>query len=134
MSASQRRAIAQESETGRLLAAPPDGDLVAALRRVLKMQRPCATITLSQTAKLAGVSVRTLQRNLHAAGWSYSGLVEEARMQVAMEMLRNQELSLDEIAHELGYSALPNFTRAFGRWSGTTPSEFRQRHRSAIED
>jgi hypothetical protein len=57
------------------------------------------TITLSQVAKLAGVSVRTLQRKLKTEGWSYSGLVEESRIQAAMEMLRNEDLSLHQIAH-----------------------------------
>lgn len=110
----------------RLLAAPPDDDLVAALRKVLKEYRGARWLTINETAELAGVSVRTLQRKLAAEELSFSELVEQVRAELATEMLTNTDVPLNQIAKELGYSAMPNFSRAFHRWAGKTPSDFRR--------
>jgi len=93
---------------------------------VLKSYRRGRWLTISQAADLAGVSVRTLQRRLAAEGLAFSELVEEVRAELAGEMLNDTDLSLNEVAKELGYSTLSNFSRAFQRWTGKRPSEFRR--------
>jgi AraC-like DNA-binding protein len=74
-----------------------------------------------------GASPRTLKRKLAAQGVSFSALLTEARHEAAMRLLRRSTLSLDAIAERLGYSTAPNFIRAFRRWSGQTPTEYRRK-------
>jgi len=114
-----------ESEARRLLASCTEEQLVSRLRQVLKACRRGGWLTISQAAELADLSVRSLQRKLAAEGLAYSELVEEVRAELAIEMLETTDVSLNEIAKELGYSNQPNFSRAFQRWTGKTPTEFR---------
>ncbi len=74
-----------------------------------------------------GTSVRTLQRRLRAMGLTYSELVRRARRAAAQRMLKDRGAGIAEIARALGYSHPAHFTRAFGRWTGSTPREFRAR-------
>lgn len=76
-------------------------------------------------ARRLHTSVRTLKRRLAAEGTSYSALLDEARRDRALLLLRG-ELTAEEVADRLGYSDAANFTRAFRRWTGTTPRSFRQ--------
>lgn len=77
-------------------------------------------------AGLAGLSVRTLSRLLAEEGTSYERLVERTRFAAAVDLLRSGQLRLIDIAYELGYTDPANFTRAFRRWSGMPPSEYRR--------
>ena len=72
------------------------------------------------------LSTRTFRRRLAESGVSFSELVEKARGERALLLLRSPELSLDEIADRLGYSTVSNFTRAFRRWTGLTPAAYRR--------
>jgi AraC-like DNA-binding protein len=80
---------------------------------------------LPRIAKQMHMSVRTLKRKLEADGTSYSELLDEQRRGKAMLLLRRDDLAIEEIADRLGYSDAANFTRAFRRWTGTTPKAFR---------
>jgi AraC-like DNA-binding protein len=83
----------------------------------------CADITL--VAAAAGLSVRTLQRHLAEAGLTYSKLVAQVRFNRAVALLQQPDVKLIEIATELGYTDPANFTRAFKRWAGLSPREYR---------
>lgn len=76
-------------------------------------------------ADMASLSVRTFQRRLAEDGDSYGRLVEEARFAAAVRLLRDFDLKLIDIAYDLGYSDAANFTRAFKRWAGMPPTEYR---------
>lgn len=76
-------------------------------------------------ARRLHTSVRTLKRRLAAEGTSYSALLDEARRERALLLLRGA-LTAEEVADRLGYSDAANFTRAFRRWTGTTPRSFRR--------
>ncbi len=71
------------------------------------------------------MSLRTLQRKLREEGTSYKELLEETRRELANQYLRQACLSVSEVTYLLGFSEPSNFTRAFKRWTGRTPSEFR---------
>lgn len=79
-------------------------------------------------AATAGISVRTLQRRLSEQGVDYSALVEGARFDMASHLLKDHRCKLIDIAFDLGYADAASFTRAFRRWTGVTPSEYRQLH------
>jgi AraC-like DNA-binding protein len=71
--------------------------------------------------------VRTLQARLSAEGARFSDLVEAQRERLARNYLAQRTLSLDEIADRLGYGEQTSFGRAFKRWTGMTPQQFRSR-------
>ena len=82
---------------------------------------------IESTASIASVSVRTLQRKLATAGVTYSDLVQQARYEEASRMLINGDAKVIDIAYDLGYEDPSNFSRAFRRFAGASPCEFRAR-------
>lgn len=81
--------------------------------------------TIERCAKKIGMSVRTLQSRLAAESARFSELVEIERESLARAHLAQRRLSLDEIAERLGYGEQTSFGRAFKRWTGITPLQFR---------
>ncbi len=90
-------------------------------------QLPAGQPTQKDVAIALGMSVRNLQRKLHDDGSSFTLLLEEVRRELASQYLTQKHRSIGEITYLLGFSEPSNFTRAFRRWSGTSPNEFRQR-------
>jgi len=70
---------------------------------------------------------RTLQRRLTDNGLKFNELISEAKFGHAKDKLRDIQSPISEIAESLGYSDSAHFTRAFHRWSGVSPSEFRKK-------
>ncbi len=70
-------------------------------------------------------STRTLRRRLQAQGWQYQQLIDQVREIHARRALSDPTLSVTQIAHNLGYSDHSGFLRAFKKWTGLTPREFR---------
>jgi AraC-like DNA-binding protein len=83
--------------------------------------------TLDQTAGTLGLSARTLQRRLSEHGLSYSRLLAEMRFLKARELIQQQE-KISDVALRLGYADAGSFTRAFERWAGMSPLQYRKRH------
>jgi AraC-like DNA-binding protein len=67
-----------------------------------------------------------LRRRLVAEGTSYVALVNEAQGLVAKRLLQAKQLSIQEAAFALGFADTRTFHRAFKRWTGMTPSAFRE--------
>jgi len=82
--------------------------------------------SLEEAASALGLSSRTLKRRLAESNVTFSNLVEKARRERALLLLRSPELSLDEVAERLGYSTTSNLVRAFRRWTGMTPAAYRR--------
>jgi AraC-like DNA-binding protein len=101
-------------------------DLSASLRVILPAYLPDGSPTIQQAARLAGTSVRTLQRRLGDQGVTYSQLLEDLRHDLAIYLLRDPGRQAAEVSNELGYRDPAIFTRAFRRWTGTTPGRFRE--------
>lgn len=81
--------------------------------------------TIERCADKVGMSVRTLQARLSEEGAKFSELVEKQRESLARAHLALRDLSLDEIADRLGYGEQTSFGRAFKRWTGMTPQQYR---------
>ena len=79
-----------------------------------------------------GLSVRSLRRRLLEEGTSYRELTQTLQYESACSMLRNPELTLQAIAHALGFADCSTFHRAFMRWSGSTPGAYREAARSGV--
>lgn len=73
------------------------------------------------------LSLRSLQRKLVSARTSYKSLLEQTRKELAMQYMRDSRHSVNEVTYLLGFSEPSNFSRAFKRWTGYTPSQFRER-------
>jgi AraC-like DNA-binding protein len=76
-------------------------------------------------AETLHVSLRSLQRRLKAEETSFKDLLEETRQQLALQYLRDSRRSIGEITYLLGFSEPSNFTRAFKRWTGKSPVQYR---------
>lgn len=81
--------------------------------------------TLDKVALMVGASPATLKRELKVSGMSYQRLLDRLRFDSACEMLSIPQMSIKDIAHELGYSGTNNFVRSFRRMTGLTPGAYR---------
>jgi AraC-like DNA-binding protein len=108
--------------------APEDSTLATSLRHALGPYLRDWDVSLDFCAELAGTSTRTLQRRLAEEGVSYSAIVDQARFSRAETLLTGSDARLSDIAHELGYSHPAHFTRAFRRWTGVNPKQYREEH------
>lgn len=83
--------------------------------------------TVDEVALRLGTSTRTLQRKLKAEGLSFSDIADALQQTQACALLRDDRLSVEQVAERVGYSDVSNFTRAFRRWTGDTPAAWRRR-------
>jgi AraC-like DNA-binding protein len=110
---------------------PAGDDMTLEIRRAIMLRIPQGEIEIQSVARSLATSARSLQRRLSAAGTSYQELLDSTRREAASRYLLDRSLSIGEIAYLLGYSEPPAFHRAFKRWNGITPHEFR--HQRAEE-
>lgn len=75
------------------------------------------------------VSNKTLERRLMKEGTSFKDIKQSVMQEIATNYTKDTDLSFSAIAHYLGYTDISNFRRAFKRWYGCTPSEFRSKHK-----
>lgn len=82
-------------------------------------------IGIESIARELGLPERSLRRRLGDEGASLSELQDELRLQLAIELLRDTRLSVEDVADTLGFSEAASFRRAFRRWTRSTPSAYR---------
>ena len=110
-----------------LAGAVDDDDIVGRVRRQLRAMVTARRCSVEAAAEHLGLNVRTLKRHLAAAGTTFLQLREEARYDIACHLLQRTRMPVGEIAAMLGYAECSSFTRAFGRWAGMGPAEWRSR-------
>jgi len=115
-----------QKQIGRLDAKYRD-DFPEQVRSVLRTLLLTGQARADQVAALFSMHSRTLGRRLDDFGTSFQRLVDESRFEIARQMLEDTSLDVMEIAASLGYARASAFTRAFRRWSGTTPALWRLR-------
>ncbi|MDX1550989.1 MAG: AraC family transcriptional regulator [Marinobacter sp.] len=113
---------AQCEEALRLLT--EDAGFACRVRRVIETSHPFPP-KLARVAATLFVSERTLKRRLQAEEASFQNLVDQVRLERAGELLEKTSMNLSQIADALGYADAANFTRAFKRWTGQSPSQYR---------
>lgn len=104
---------------------PVNNTVVATVRRLLAEAMRGEPPTVERVAGSLGVSVRTLHRKLQDEGASYQGLLDDVRRDLACAYLQNPAIVAGEVSYLLGFSDPRAFNRAFKRWTGRTPGEFR---------
>ena len=103
-----------------------EGGGLAAQVKTFILRSPGDTPSVERMAERLNLSARTLRRRLATEGHSYSDLVNEVRMSLAGQYLRETKLPLKEISYLVGYSEVANFQRAFKKGNGQTPLEYRR--------
>lgn len=99
--------------------------LVANVRKVLRTELLRERCSASAVARLFAMHRRTLSRHLSGRGLTIRQVANEVRFEIACGLLENTEMALSQIAAVLRYSELSAFSRAFRRWCGQTPTEWR---------
>jgi len=102
--------------------------LTSRIREVLKSQIGEEMPTLNDVASMLYLSPQTLRRRLAAEGKSYQGVKDALRRDAAIHLLLNQDLTLEDVAQQVGFSETSTFHRAFKKWTGVTPGLYRQLH------
>ena len=85
--------------------------------------------SLESTAEKMNTSASTVKRKLREYNTSYQKILNEVRMEIAIDYLRNSDKSIKEICYDLGYQEPSTFSRAFRHWTKVSPQEYRSRYR-----
>ncbi len=109
------------------------GERATAAERVRQLVLPMLRAgepSQGEIARKLGMSERTLQRRLREEGRSFADVLDGVRRELAARYLADPQLAIYEVAFLLGYSDPSSFHRAFRRWTGEGPQEFRVRIRA----
>jgi AraC-like DNA-binding protein len=107
-----------------------ESSLLARIRTAVRSRLPQACPSLESIADDIRLPVSVLSRELAAANVNFKDLVECIRRELALSYMRQRQLTLSEIALLLGYSELSAFSRAFHRWTGSSPRSYRSPSRN----
>jgi len=108
---------------------PKKQDIVHDLRELIIDRLAKGGANFDDVAREVNMSSKTLERRLADRGTKFSTLLDDIRSGLAKRYLSDTDLRLDQIAYLTGYSEPPALVRAFKRWTGTTPLQFRAKHR-----
>ena len=112
---------------------PARAGLAREVQRALASRGAGSDMRIEVLARQLAMSPRTLQRRLAAEQVSYQELLDDARKEAAARYLGESTLAICEVAYLVGYSEPAPFHRAFKRWYGMTPENFRQQRRRRID-
>lgn len=109
-----------------LAAMPSVPTLQGRVHEALVALLPSGLPQMKDVARALGTSPRTLRRRLADEGLTFERVRDEALAAIARERLRDPRASIAEVAYLLGFSEVRAFHRAFQRWTGATPGQFRR--------
>jgi AraC-like DNA-binding protein len=107
-------------------------DIVNEVKMALR-RTPGVFPSLDTIADGLAMSSRTLRRKLGQHNMRYQDLLDEERRRVAEDFLLNTTMTIQQIADQCGFTDAQNFSQAFRRWQGMSPTQFRQSQRSETE-
>ena len=111
---------------GRAIDVPNPDDLHDTVTALIELELIERIPSISWVAGKLGMTQRTLQRHLANQGLQFSNLVQTVLQHRAFDLLQQGNLSITEIAANLGYSDAAHFTRAFKNWTGYSPTAWRE--------
>jgi AraC-like DNA-binding protein len=123
-------AVLDRYAADRLEQMPQSNSTADRVRTILVDELRGGEPTATRLAARLKMSVRSLNRLLAAENTSYQELLDSLRRELAERHLADQQMSISEVGFLLGFSELSSFHRAFKRWTGRTPAQFRQEFRS----
>ena len=104
-----------------------EGDVLDKVLRAIVGALSQGEPDVGSIAKRVGMSTRSLQRRLGEHGKSFAQLLDKVRQERALDLLNDGRLSVTEVGYLLGYAEPGAFHRAFRRWTGDTPGQWRKR-------
>lgn len=113
-----------------LSALPADDPLLDAARRAIARGLAQGAIEPERVARELGMSPRTMRRRLSALGTSHQQLLDDLRRTLASVELRHGQAPISDVADRLHFASRSAFQRAFRRYTGMSPSEYRTRFNS----
>jgi len=119
-------ATANDKVTEHYLASLDPRTVATEVRELLIELLPSGTINQTDIARRMNRSLSTLQRQLNVEGTTYQELRDDTRRHLAEDYVQEKRLALSQIAYLLGFSDQSNFSRAFKRWTGQSPRDFRE--------
>ena len=102
-------------------------DIVLQVRSRIIETLPAGLPQPGKIAESINVSLRNMQRKLKDENTNYRQLLEQTRKELALQYIKEHHHSISEITYMLGFTEPSNFTRAFRRWTGNSPTEYRSR-------
>ncbi len=104
----------------------PDNSYSAQIKNILEDTESLESVTLSSLAEQFNCSTQTLARKLKNEGHQFQELKDKVRKNKAIDLLLKSELPISDISSQLGFSEDSVFYRTFKKWTGSTPSQYRQ--------
>jgi len=123
--------MAFEDDDAAALSPPPEGFSASVLAIISTHFRDCYP-AIDTIAESIGMHKRTFRRRLAVEGLTYRDLIDCYRFETAKRLIAEERVRLTDVAAELEYTDLGSFSRAFRRWAGVSPREYRAQH--ATED
>jgi AraC-like DNA-binding protein len=115
-----------EDYTQRRIQYPVSGSsTLVEIRHALAHNLESGNITLEFLSRQLAKSCRSLQRDIQASGATFRGLLDSARRERALIFLREQDLPIKQVAMKLNFADTSSFCRAFQRWTGKSPLQYR---------
>ena len=105
--------------------AESETSLVGAVKLLL-VDQVASPPNLNEAAQLLGLSPRSLRRKLADVGTTYQGVLDAVRLAIAKRLLRETTTPIAAVGYELGFNNPSDFSRAFKKWAGSSPSAYRQ--------
>ena len=102
------------------------GDIVNRVRAIVSSELSSRALNKDRVAERLHISTRGLQLKLAARDTSFQEILDHTRRTHALAFMSRSSVSVTEAAFSLGFSEVSNFTRAFKRWTGMAPSQYRQ--------
>jgi AraC-like DNA-binding protein len=109
-----------------LIGGAAEEELRARVRAAIAADLPGREPTLAAVARRLRVTGRTLQRRLATEGSTFARLVDDVRRERSEAFLRSGDVAVAEVSWLVGFSEQSAFTRAFRRWTGRSPTEYRR--------
>lgn len=98
--------------------------LAGEVRRLILQNFDTAIPQLSDVVRWMNVTPRTLQRKLQEEGVSFQHIAESVKSELAIDLLKDRSLTVNEVAYKLGYAEPSVFRRAFKKWTGASPGAY----------
>lgn len=102
------------------------GDIVNRVRTIIVDELSSMTLNKQRVAEQMHMSARSLQMKLAEKDTSFQEILDSTRQSLALGYMEQSAITITEAAYLLGFSEVSNFTRAFKRWTGKSPRDYRQ--------
>ncbi len=106
-------------------------DIITRTRQIIIEQLPSGTCCRQTVSKELNLSISSLQTKLAQEDTNFQQLLDDIRKSMSLSYIEQKRIAITEIAFLVGFSDTSSFTRAFRKWTGQSPSEYRNKNLQA---